>query len=239
MKSDKDSFGPIIDGFVLPDVINLPPELLNIIHSMSLAELKTILVVLAEEFSIGGGDALSLTEIQNRTGLSRASAEKGVQDSLKRGTLIRRTMKGARGQDSFYYSVRLALKKRQNKSSSEIEPPSTVVKLSSSIKDSESDTTTLTTNPIDQNLAAELQELGCYPRVAVSIIESNPPELIRKYIKAYKILSIQDKVENAGWLARAIKEHWKIDQILNNYHDDSKEDRSRYVGGEYAEFINH
>lgn len=61
------------DGFTIPDGAWLPPELMYLLPDLTGAQLKITVAVLYHNLQVGGGQALSLTDLENLTGLSRQS----------------------------------------------------------------------------------------------------------------------------------------------------------------------
>ena len=81
---------PAFAGFTLPDGAWLPPELMHILPTMNLAELKVTIAAVYETMQVGGrGIAISLTDFEALTGLSRKTVLRGIRASVKRGSISR------------------------------------------------------------------------------------------------------------------------------------------------------
>lgn len=83
---------PHFAGFSQPTGAWLPPEVADLIRTIdNLAELKVVLVALLEAGQIGKtGDALSLTEMQERTDLTRQSCISGRRKATEHGLFLKR-----------------------------------------------------------------------------------------------------------------------------------------------------
>ena len=81
---------PAFAGFSLPDGAWLPPELMHVLPSMNLAELKITIAAIYETMQVAGrGSTISLTDFEALTGLSRKSVLRGIRTAVKRGSITR------------------------------------------------------------------------------------------------------------------------------------------------------
>jgi len=100
--------GPNFHGIRLPEYAVLPPEVAKALPYMGLAELKVALAVIYQTWQVGGGEQITIPEIERLTGLSRQAAMKGVQEAMKRGVLSRFKIPNRTGQPLYGYAVAVA-----------------------------------------------------------------------------------------------------------------------------------
>lgn len=206
-----DKFGPTINGIQLPENITLPPEIVQLLPWMKLAELKCTIAAIAKFMRVGDSEPMTLSEFEQMTGMARASVVDGLKAAMERGILQRHEIPGYQGHTSHVYSMRIFI-------GSKIEPmnPESLVK--DSVKDSVNSlleeslnlTTTDSGQPGKAQLLEQLAELGVQSRPAAEIAEH--PQ-IGRYIAIYSEALACGYARSVGWLVQAVKQNWDLNRI--------------------------
>ena len=102
-----DKFGPTINGIQLPENITLPPEIVQLMPWMKLAELKCTIAAIAKFMRVGDSEPMTLSEFEQMTGMARASVVDGLKAAMERGILQRHEIPGYQGHISHVYSMRI------------------------------------------------------------------------------------------------------------------------------------
>ena len=213
---DRDS--PTFPGFSLPDGAWLPPELMRLLPSLNMAELKVTIAAIYENMQAAGrGAAISLTDFEALTGLSRRSVLRGIHAAVKRGS-IRRT------QAAGTYIYRLAV---HSTGGTSIHGGSGYGHRAGGGK---------STPP---ELIAEMRALGVALKVCQNIAGRYGEDyIIEKLRHARHAIEAGLARNPAGWFVTAIKNDWPapLGYDETKYMTD-EERRLRYVSGEYADLI--
>ncbi len=221
--SNKNNFGPTIEGVHIPQNVTLPPEVIQLLPYMGYAELKITLAAIAKFMRIGGAEPITLSEFEGMTGLSHQAVLDGIAVAMQRGIVERYEVVGYRGHASYVYEIRVALPENViGLVSRPIEPVVKLVKSQSinskrALTDS-SDSPNLTALTPKQPDEAErvrsaLREAGVYPGSIRHLISHYSLEQIQAYLALYPEARRLGMAESSGWLVNAIKGSWSIEQI--------------------------
>ena len=83
---------PAFRGFSIPDGAYLPPELIRLLPNISGSKLKVVIVVLYHNLQIGHEEPISLTDIEQMSGLARSTAVSALSDLVDEGILERQAI---------------------------------------------------------------------------------------------------------------------------------------------------
>jgi DNA-binding Lrp family transcriptional regulator len=198
-------------GFSLPDGAYLPPELIYQLPNISGSKLKAIIAILYHVLQVGGGEPLSLRDVEKYTGLSRQAVIDALRDLLEEG-MIERQQVGM----SYVYSpvvnfLDSGVKKldRSKKLTGTEELRESDRELNFNLKDSLSDSLNLSGEGSEKiALLQELRAAGVYLKTAQGIVEKHAAEVIREYFGYYRYALKAHLAQGPGWLVEALKEGW-------------------------------
>jgi hypothetical protein len=102
------------EGFTISDGAWLPPELIYLLPFLSGSKLKVVLVVIYHKMQVGGEEPVSLTDLQNLTGLTRETVSIAARELVQEDGILYRTQVGRsysydltiRKSDSYEITVR-------------------------------------------------------------------------------------------------------------------------------------
>lgn len=222
-----DDFGPILDGISIPDTIILPPEVVQLLPWMSLAELKVVIAAIARLMQVGAGEPITLSEFQQMTGLDRKSVLSGIERAMRRGLLIRYEITGYRGHTMHVYELKprfiggktpnfiggifppiAPVKAKQSKDDdvvnldSESTTSFALLDLSAGAKNSQKSPENASKN----GLFLRLRKVGIYTKTAQFLLEHYPPERIEKFLEIYPLAVRVGRADGVGWLVKAISD---------------------------------
>lgn len=195
-------------GFTIPDGAYLPPELIHRLPHISGSKLKAVIAILYHNVQFGGGEPLSLSDVERYTGLSHQAAISALRDLMADGMIEREWV----GQ-SYVYRARVQfldsgvqkldwsknLTPKLRESDSEL-----------SINNSLSDSLNLTSDAtsLKIRLVKELRAAGVYLKTAQGIVEKHAAETIEAYMSYYRYALEARLAQGPGWLVEALKEQW-------------------------------
>lgn len=217
---------PNFSGFTYPDGTFLPPEVIYLLPNMTHGQLKTLLVILYHFGQFGGGEGLSLTDIEHLTGLSRPTVTAALQDLVEESYVDRVPV----GQ-SFCYVPRVAnftskdflLVKSSNQFSRESESK---LNLNNSLSDSLPDS--LNSDGEKLELLRELRAAGVYLKTAQSIVARHSAETIRQHLNYYLYALEKNLAQGAGWFVMSINEDWPAPLGFADLEDEADQ-RQQYA----------
>lgn len=215
------------DGFSLPDGAYLPPELIYLMPNISGSKLKVIITILYHDLQVGGGEPLSLIDIEKCTGLSSRQAIRTLKDLMDEGIVSRVMI----GQSFAYFAAiksidKMSIKTRQMSYQESRESDSKLINLSN--KDSLSDSLNLTTGDNDKlSMLKKLRACGVYLKTAQAIVSDNTPEEIEQQLEYYRYALEKNLAQGPGWLVLALKEKWPAPLGYQAEPDEALE-RKRY-----------
>jgi predicted transcriptional regulator len=209
-------------GFTIPDGAFIPPELIYLLPNISGAKLKVLIVVLYHNLQIGGGEPLSLTDIENLSGLrSRQTVISAVHELMDDGMLERYPVG-----NSFCYAPVVQLLDYPGKNERQIVQKldhldKTVQKLDHPEQLSESDRElNLNLNTLNNSLSdseenglkirlvQQLRSAGVYLKTAQDIVRKNDQATIEQHLKYYEYALRANLAQGPGWLVASLKEGW-------------------------------
>lgn len=234
-------------GFTIPDGAFLPPELIYLLPHISEAKLKVLIAVIYHNTQIGGGEPLSLTDIERISGLSRQSVITATRSLVDDDGMLERQKVG----NSFTYT--LVVKVVQNldypaggKVVKNLDQSATV-KLSSeseSLESFNSLSDSLNSGGNGQNFVqtvSKLQKLrsaGVYLKTAQALADKFDEETIDRHLGYYRTALENKMAQGPGWLVSSLKENWPAP--LGSDGEAAPEDTlSKYTGGEYGAYVQH
>ncbi len=219
-----DDFGPVCEGIQIPETVILPPEVIELLPWMSLAELKITIAAIARLMQVGGAEPITLSEFEQITGLDRKSVLAGIERAMKRGLLMRYEITGYQGHKAFVYELRVFI-------GGNFPPMSPLkAKLSKDVVDSDS-TTDLSLlslsapekfsqkapeNAQKQALLSRLRKVGVYAKTAAKLLQNPDMERVEKFLDLYPLAQRLGRAEGPGWLVKAITDSsWdpEIEQV--------------------------
>lgn len=238
-------------GFSIPDGAYLPPELIYLLPHISGAKVKILIVVLHHNLQIGGGEPISLTDIEQSSGLSRQSVSTAVQELLDEGLLERFPV----GQ-SFAYSPVVKFLDYLGENGQQVVKkldylPEVVKKLDQSgqLSESERELINNLNTPEDSlsdslttgqkiGLVRELRSAGVYLKTAQDLARRCSLETIRKHLKFYRYALQANLAQGPGWLVSSLKEDWPAPLGYKD-PDESEDPRGyrKYTDGPYGDYI--
>jgi len=207
-----EDFGPTIQGIVYPDTVILPPEVLQLMPWMTLAELKVTIAAVGRLMQVGGAEPITLSEFEQLTGMSRTAVFEGIDRAMERGILTRFEVTGYQGHTSFVYEIRVFI-------GSKLLPMTPVKdKLSKDdVVDSELTTTSLNLtsggakksqnspeNKRKNALILRLRKIGIYPKTATQLVEKNDLDRIERFLGLYSLALRTKRAAGPGWLVTAV-----------------------------------
>ncbi len=207
-----DDFGPTIKGVTIPETVILPPEVIQLLPWMSLAELKITIAAVARLMQVGGAEPITLSEFEMLTGLARASVVEGIERSMQRGLLTRFEISGYQGHLAYVYEIQPRF------IGSKIEPMKPVKDKPRQAVVDESESTTnlnltgaaaenLTADPGEarrNDLYARLRKIGIYPKTAANLLRSNDPARVEQFLGLYPLAVQAGRAAGPGWLVTAV-----------------------------------
>lgn len=230
-------------GFTIPDGAFLPPELIYLLPNISEARLKVLIAVIYHNTQIGGGEPLSLTDIERITGLSRQSVVTATKELVSDGMLERTSI----GNSYAYLPVVKFQQVVQNldyppgKMVKNLDHSGDVVKLresESNLKDSLPDSLNSGGNGQNSVHLSKVQKLraaGVYLKTAQDLANRYSEEMIDTHIGYYQVALRKNLAQGPGWLVQSLKENWPAPL---GSEPAGEEDRSKYAGGAYADYVN-
>jgi len=207
-----DDFGPTIQGIVYPETVILPPEVLQLMPWMTLAELKITIAAVGRLMQVGGTEPITLSEFEQLTGMSRTAVMDGINRAIQRGILTRFEVTGYQGHIAHVYEIRvfigsnlLPMKPVKDKLSQDV------------VVDSESITTSLNLTIGDEkklqnspekrrinDLILRLRKIGIFPKTAAQLVSKNDLERIERFLGLYPLALRVKRAEGPGWLVTAV-----------------------------------
>jgi len=212
-----DDFGPTIKGVTIPETVVLPPEVIQLLPWMSLAELKITIAAVARLMQVGGAEPITLSEFEMLTGLARASVVEGLERAMQRGLLTRFEISGYQGHTAYVYELQPRF------IGSKIEPmkPLKDKPRQAVVDDSESTTNLNLTGAAAENLTAgsvevrrnelyaRLRKIGIYPKTAANLLRSNALDRVEQFLNLYPLAVQTGRAAGPGWLVTAVAdESW-------------------------------
>ncbi len=207
-----EEFGPVVAGIALPETIILPPEIIQLLPWMGLAELKVTVAAIARIMQVGGAEPITLSEFETLTGLSRPSVLEGIERAMQRGVLTRYEVSGYQGHKSYVYELRISI----GKNSLPMLPIKAKLSQAVVVDIDISDSTTnlsLATSDIaiandemqqKQAVFARLRQFGVYAKTARKLLEEHNLQRIERFLALYPLAQRLGRAEGPGWLVKAI-----------------------------------
>jgi len=207
-----DDFGPTIDGIVIPKTVILPPEVLQLMPWMTLAELKVTIAAVARLMQVGGAEPITLSEFEQLTGMDRKSVLTGIERAMKRGILVRFEITGYQGHVAHVYEMRVFI-------GGNIPPMKPLKDKLSQDDDNDSDSSTISLNltsgtaensqktPENQrksDLVRRLRKVGIYPKTAAQLVAKNDLDRIERFLGLYSLALRVKRADGPGWLVTAV-----------------------------------
>lgn len=200
-------------GFTIPDGAWLPPELIYLLPNISGSKLKAIIAILYHNLQVGGAMPLSLTDVENLTGLSRRAVIDALRELLE-DEVIERQVVG----DSFVYLPSLKASVNSSPGSAKSSLPSEKITLAglreserelniNLIKDSLPDSLNSPDASEKIALLQKLRSCGVYLKTAQELVGEHSGRVEEK-IAFYRHALGYNLANGPGWLVQAIKEDW-------------------------------
>jgi len=207
-----DDFGPTVQGIIYPDTVILPPEVLQLMPWMTLAELKVTIAAVGRLMQVGGAEPITLSEFEQLTGMSRTAVLDGIDRAMKRGILSRFEVTGYQGHTAFVYEIRVFIGSKLLPMKPVKDKPRQDV-----VDDSESSTTSLNLtsgsakksqktpeNQRKNDLILRLRKIGIYPKTAAQLVAKNDPDRIERFLGLYSLALRLKRAAGPGWLVTAV-----------------------------------
>lgn len=209
-----EEFGPVVAGIALPETIILPPEVIQLLPWMGLAELKVTVAAIARMMQVGGAEPITLSEFETLTGLSRPSVLEGIERAMQRGVLTRYEVSGYQGHKSYVYELRISIGKNSLPMLPIKAKLSQAVVVDIDISDSTTNLSLATgDNENDENDAEiqqkkaifeRLRKFGVYAKTARKLLQEHDIERIERFLALYPLAQRLGRAEGPGWLVKAI-----------------------------------
>lgn len=209
------------DGFSVPDGAWLPPELIYMLPSLGMAQLKILIILIYQQLQIAGSAVTTITDLENMTGLSRVSITQTLEE-LRSQSLIEREKVGK----SYAYrpTVKLVYRSSVNLVYSEL---STKLRESDSkLINSLSDSLNLTP------LIGKLRSIGVYLKTAQAIVSEHSAEEIELYLRYFEYALKNGLAKNSGYFVLGIRESWGPPLGF-----EQPETAKKYAEGALAEYV--
>jgi len=202
-------------GFSIPDGAFLPPEIIYLLPHMNGSQLKVLIAILYHAGQIGGSEQLSLSDVENLTGLSRQSVITAIQFLLDEGVIERQEVGS-----SFTYAPVVKFLDYPEPTSLKIRLVQKLDHPDESLRESErelnnlnlndslSDSLNSPENGLKIRLLRELRSCGVYLKTAQAIVAQHDEATIRKHLEYYRHALSKNLAQGPGWLVLSIKENW-------------------------------
>lgn len=201
-------------GFTIPDGAYLPPELIYLLPNISGSELKILVVIIYHHTQLGGEEPISLTDIENLTGLKRPTVSSALRSMMDLGYITRRLI----GRSYVYEPVIQMVKLFNHQIVKKFNHPA----LTESLRESESELNDSRINNYLSDslnltgddgkkilLIKQLRAMGVYLKTAQDIVSKYPEEKILEQIDYYKYALDKNMAQGPGWFVISIKENWQ------------------------------
>jgi hypothetical protein len=216
-------------GFTLPDGAWIPPELIYLLPNINPGQLKVLIAIIYSNTQIGGGEALSLTDIERITGLSRQSVVSALKELLQVNMLERQAVgnsytyipktKTGPGSLNFRLPETQAVKYLDHfgesliKRESERESLNLINSLSDSLNSPENGQNRNGDGNRngDSNRLTDIQELreaGVYLKTAQDLILKQDSAAVKRHLEYYRYALSKNIAQGPGWLVQSLKENW-------------------------------
>lgn len=190
------------EGFTLPDGAWLPPELLYLLPGLSGSQLKVTIAVLYHNMQVGGSENLSLTDIENFTGLSRQTVNDCLQYLVRDEILDREPV----GRSFAYFPI----VKKPDCSVKKIDPSGRGVSIDSGDSSITILTDSLSTKTVETvEIIKQLRAAGIFLKTAQGLVDQFPPERISQAMAFFHHAMATSLAQGPGWLVLAIREGWE------------------------------
>jgi hypothetical protein len=223
-------------GFTIPEGAWLPPEFFQILPEIdTLAEMKVTLALIGRTVQLGvDSAAVSQSELQAATGLSRLSVAHGVQAALARGTIEIAWLRPKHG-------TRYRLVLASGCIDSIQQRPCTCMHEHLYTTTEETHIDTMHAHDELDKLRQRMAAIGVSTRIARDILNHFSPETIARHLNQTEYASAQGLARSAAaWFVASVRDDWSPPAGMPKAgHHSLGEDGYRYISGKYAEFIEH
>lgn len=236
-------------GFSLPDGAWLPPELLEILPEIrTVAELKVTIAAIHETLRVGVVEAIvSLTDFEALTGLARTSVSRGINAALKRGTFKRQKVG-----NTWLYRLHFRYESAPAASSKTLpfgsdtrQDQGKTLQVGSDVSLDVVMHDTLSEGDKQHQeqraaLLLKMRELGVRLKVAQNlVVKYDPAYLLEKLEQALYAVDRGLADNGPGWFITSVREDWQAPLGFGERQRQKKSPRERYLGGKYADLIEH
>ena len=186
------------EGFSVPDGAWMPPELIYMIPSLGMAQLKILIILIYQQLQIAGSTVVSLTDLEHLTGLSRVSVSSTLAELLDQG-LIERQKVGK----SYSYQATVKLVYQS--------PVNLVYPKLSKLRESDSIDININSLSDSLNLTAMIGKLrshGVYLKTAQEVVSKYDAETIDRHLLYFQHALKMGIAKSSGYFVMSIREGW-------------------------------